>query len=321
MNTANIDLSPRTCLVSPTPIMAPRHSLLLPLPDAFRTRDILAFHRRDAHEIAERVGVSFLEKGMLWHGTPACLSLRFSPGQAEAHLAVDGETPDGGRQDFPAMLSRMLGLNQDITAFEQRHVDHPLLGGLIARHPGLRVPVAATPFEALTWAITGQQISVSAAVSLRRKLILAANLRHSGGLLCHPEARQIAAMPEETLRQAGFSTTKARTLQTVSRLVADGELPLNAWALDFPGMEIVSERLLAVRGIGPWTVSYALLRGFGWLDGSLHGDAAVRRGLQILLGTPDKVDEKTAAAWLAPFSPWRALIGAHLWAMQSSSAY
>jgi len=30
----------------------------------------------------------------------------------------------------------------------------------------LRVPVAATPFEALTWAITGQQISVAAAVSI-----------------------------------------------------------------------------------------------------------------------------------------------------------
>lgn len=301
--------------------MATQYSLTLPLLSTFRASDILAFHRRDAHEIAERVSETFLEKGMLWCGAPACLSVLFSVGQVQAHLAVDGGWQDSEQQNFDAMIRRMLGLTQNIDAFERRYVDHPQLGELIARQPGLRVPVAATPFEALTWAITGQQISISAAVSLRRKLILAANLRHSSGLLCYPGAQQIAAMPEETLRQAGFSTTKARTLLTVSRLVADRELPLDAWAVDFPGAEIIREQLLTVRGIGPWTANYALLRGFGWLDGSLHGDAAVRRGLQTLLGTPNKVNEKEAEIWLAQFSPWRALIGSHIWATQSSVAY
>jgi DNA-3-methyladenine glycosylase II len=302
-------------------IMVPQYSLTLRLPPAFRSKDILAFHRRDPHAVAERVGEFLLEKGMIWHGAPACLSVRFAPGQVQAHLAVDGIAQDGNQQNFEAMVWRMLGLAQDIEAFEACYGDHPQLGGLIARQPGLRVPVAATPFEALTWAITGQQISVSAAVSLRRKLILAANFRHAGGLLCYPGAQQILALPEETLRQAGFSATKARTLLTVSQLVTEGALPLDAWAQAFPGAEIIREQLAAVRGIGPWTVNYALLRGFGWLDGSLHGDAAVRRGLQTLLCTPDKVSENEAETWLAQFSPWRALIGAHIWATQSSVAY
>lgn len=301
--------------------MAARYSLTLPLPPTFRPKDILAFHRRDRQAIAERVGESFLEKGMLWHGAPACLSLRFSPGQVQADLAVDGSTPDDDPQHFEAMVRRLLGLAQDIEAFEGQYREHPQLGSLIARQPGLRVPVAATPFEALTWAIAGQQISVSAAVALRRKLILATDVRHAGGLQCYPEARLIAELSEETLRGAGFSATKANTLLTVSRSVTEGALPLDAWAQTFPGAEIIRERLLAIRGIGPWTVNYALLRGFGWLDGSLHGDIAVRRGLQTLLGSSAKVGEREAEAWLAQFSPWRALIGAHLWAMQASVAY
>jgi DNA-3-methyladenine glycosylase II len=73
-----------------------------------------------------------------------------------------------------------------------------------------------------------------------------------------------------------------------------------------------------VSGIGPWTVYYALLRGFGWLDGSLHGDAGVRRGLQVLLNSSEKVSEEHARVWLAEFSPWRALVIAHLWAVPSS---
>jgi len=295
--------------------------LSLTLPSTFRISDILAFHRRDPQEVAERVGESYLEKGMLWRDAPACLSIRFEPGLVQAKLFVDGPRRDDDQWIFEAMVRRMLGLAQDIEAFETRYSDHPQLGSLILRQSGLRVPVAATPFEALTWAITGQQISVSAAVALRRKLILAANIRHSGGLSCYPEARQLLRLSEDCLRQAGFSSTKARTLLTISQLVADGALPLDAWAQAFPSVEVVREQLEAVRGIGPWTVNYALLRGFGWLDGSLHGDAAVRRGLQALLCAPEKISEEVAKVWLADFSPWRALIGAHIWAAQSAIAY
>ncbi|MDH1902221.1 AlkA N-terminal domain-containing protein [Comamonas aquatica] len=301
--------------------MSTTFTLTLALPAGFRPQDILAFHRRDPQHTAERVGDAVLEKGLLWGTSAARLSLRFTPQQVHADLHVDGTAPDSDQALLAAMMGRMLGLSQQVEAFEQRHAQHPQLGALIARHPGLRVPVAATPFEALTWAITGQQISVAAAVSLRRKLILATGLRHSSGLHCYPGAEQIAALPPQALRQAGFSAAKTQTLQAVAHLVAEGAVPLDAWALRFPGEQAVREQLLAIRGIGPWTVNYTLLRGYGWLDGSLHGDAAVRRGLQTLWGRPDKVSQQEAENWLTPFSPWRALVGAHLWAAQSSTAY
>ncbi|MHB8236570.1 MAG: DNA-3-methyladenine glycosylase family protein [Acidithiobacillus ferrivorans] len=237
-----------------------------------------------------------------------------------AALDIDNHVVGDRQRDFERMVWRMLGLAQGIEAFEERYHNHSQLGPLIERQPGLRVPVTATPFEALTWAITGQQISVSAAISLRRKLIKAANICHSGGLLCYPEARQILELEEETLRQAGFSTTKSKTLLKLSALVADDKLPLDVWAETLP-VDAIRTQLEAVRGIGPWTVNYALLRGYGWLDGSLHGDAAVRRGLQTLLNSPEKICEEEASTWLAQFSPWRALIGAHIWATQSSVAY
>ncbi|MFA6100505.1 MAG: hypothetical protein WC750_06600 [Patescibacteria group bacterium] len=79
----------------------------------------------------------------------------------------------------------------------------------------------------------------------------------------------------------------------------------------------IHEQLLRIRGIGPWTTNYALLSCFGWLDGSLHGDAAVRRGLQLLLGFLEKVTEDQAKEWLAAFSSWRALIAMHIWVLQS----
>jgi DNA-3-methyladenine glycosylase II len=288
---------------------------VISLPANFRPQDILAFHRRDSAMVAERVEGDALHKGLSWAGHPACLGIRFYPGRTEVTLAMDGPATASDTRRLESMARRMLGLTQAVDAFEQRHRDHPQMGPRIAAKPGLRVPVAPTPFEALSWAITGQQISLSAALSLRRKLIQAAGPRHSSGLWCHPDAAQLARLSEADLRQAGYSRTKAQTLLALSQAVEAGELPLEAWA-DAPPVDEIRARLSRIRGIGPWTINYALLRGFGWLDGSLHGDAAVRRGLQTLLGRPEKLTEEEARHWLADFSPWRALVAAHLWAGQ-----
>jgi DNA-3-methyladenine glycosylase II len=299
---------------------APSLSCAIELPHDFRTSDILSFHRRDPMMVAERVDADTLQKGLTWEGYAACLTIRLHARRAEAELAIDGSPATSGSDALESMVRRMMGLTQRIGDFEHAYRQHPQLGPLIARNPGLRVPLSATPFEALTWAITGQHISVSAASALRRRLIQAAGLKHSGGLNCYPDARRIACMTEAELRQAGFSQAKARTLVGLSRGVQENLFPLDEWTETLPVDEI-REKLLLVRGIGPWTINYALLRGFGWLDGSLHGDAAVRRNLQVLLNCSEKITEDYARRWLAEFSPWRALIAAHLWAMQPSDIY
>lgn len=137
------------------------------LPDHYRQHDFFEFHQRDPQGVAERVVDQTLSKGLIWQGQPAALTLGFDDSGVTATLDIDGgHAPADG---LAALAGRMLGLDQPIAAFEQAHAAHPQLGRLIARQRGLRVPVAASPFEALSWAVTGQQISLCAAVALRRK--------------------------------------------------------------------------------------------------------------------------------------------------------
>lgn len=286
------------------------------LPDNFRHADFLAFHRRDKTELCERVSDTRVEKAMLISGIPCCLSLTLSAHHADMALLADDPAPLTQPQ-LEHLLKHMLGLTQDITAFEARHRDDANISRLLKHSGGLRIPQAVTPFEAITWAITGQLISVEAAVSIRRRLIEKTGVRHSGGLLCQPDATVLAHTDIATYRDSGYSNSKATTIQRVAALLVAGKLSLS---LNDDPQEI-AKHLLAVKGVGPWTVSYTLLRGFGYLDGSLHGDVAVRRNLQRLLGLEEKPSEKQTQAWLAPFSPYRALVAAHLWAMQSDQGY
>ncbi|HEX5344124.1 MAG TPA: DNA-3-methyladenine glycosylase 2, partial [Duganella sp.] len=180
------------------------------------------------------------------------------------------------------------------------------------KQPGLRIVQSATVFEALTWAIIGQQINLSFAIALRRTFILQAGRQHSSGLWCYPDAHAAAALTVDDLTSRKFSRAKAETVLRLAALVAEGELRLDL--AEDNSIEQISAALLAVKGIGPWTVNYGLLRGYGYADCSLHGDVAVRAALQTLLGEDTKPDIKRTEQILAAYSPHRTMAAAHLWA-------
>lgn len=287
------------------------------LPAGFRAQDFLTFHGRDKLAVAEKVTGNMLEKAIVLKDRPALLTLTFDEREVDYSLAIDAAGQAVNATEILGLVQHMLGFTQPIAGFEQAYAEHPLLGVMITQQAGLRVPVSVSPFEALTWAIIGQQVSLHAAISLRRKFIQLANAQHSSGFYCYPSPAQVAQLSAEALRQAGVSQNKANTLLKVSELVLAGELPMDDWLHNQISTEVIASALAAIKGIGPWTISYTLLRGYGWLDGSLHGDAAVRRVIKSLMAV-EQISEKEAEQWLQSFSPWRALLAAHLWAWQSN---
>jgi DNA-3-methyladenine glycosylase II len=279
--------------------------LAIPLPPGYRVADVLAFHARDAEGVAEQVGAGSFRKGVMLAGVPVLFDVTFSPDAAHIRLVADGALPDDAGDAVPGML----GLRIDPAPFAAAVRDDPLLGPLVARTPGLRIVQSASVFEALTWAVIGQQINLSFAIALRRTLILQAGRQHSSGVWCYPEATDVAALDPAALTSRKFSRAKAETIMRVAQRVVSGDLSL---ARD-GAIDDVVPALLAVKGIGPWTVNYALLRGYGYADCSLQGDVAVRSALQRLLGEEVKPDIARTEAWLAQYAPYRTMVAAYLW--------
>jgi DNA-3-methyladenine glycosylase II len=278
------------------------------LPPGYRRQDALTFHGRDTQGLAEQVDGDHIRKGVLLDGVPTLLELRFNATQAVCAVdAADARVLPRARE----ALVNMLGLRIDPAAFARLAFDDVLFAPLIEREPGLRVIQAPTVFEALTWAIIGQQINLTFAISLRRSFIEQAGRAHPSGLWCYPEAGDVARLDIEQLTTRKFSRAKAETLLRLARLVADGELDLNLGAAGDVGG--VSERLLAVKGIGLWTVNYALLRGYGYPDCSLHGDVAVRAALERLLGNGVRPSIAETEAFLQAYRPHRTMAAAYLW--------
>ncbi|MFC5547874.1 DNA-3-methyladenine glycosylase 2 [Massilia aerilata] len=290
-----------------------RTEIAIHLPKDYRRQDLFSFHGRDAEGLAERVDGACIRKGVMVGGVPVALAIDLGarPGQALCTADADGALAPAQLDDI---LRNVLGLRIAPEPFEAAVREDPLFAPLVAREPGLRVIQSATIFEALSWAIIGQQINLGFAIALRRTFIALAGRAHPSGLWCYPEASDAARLDLDDLTSRKFSRAKAETLLRLARLADEGALDL-ARDADLP---TVSERLLAVKGIGPWTVNYALLRGYGFADCSLEGDVAVRTAIGRLLGSAERPNLAEAAAFLATYRPHRTMAAAHLWASLSA---
>lgn len=293
-----------------------RTEIAIDLPSGYRTGDVLAFHSRDAEELAEQVKPECLRKGVLLDGIPVVLDVDFSRDAARCTVDADGDSSPALLAHAREALLNILGLRIDPAAFAAFARNDPALGPVVARQPGLRIVQSATVFEALTWAIIGQQINLPFAIALRRTFIQLAGRAHASGLWCYPEAPDVARLALEDLSSRKFSRSKAETLLRLARLVVEGRVDLDRAR---PVSEIVPE-LLAIKGIGPWTVNYALLRGYGYPDCSLEGDVAIRTAFHRLLGGNARPDIPTTQRLLERYAPHRTMAAAYLWASLSDNA-
>jgi AraC family transcriptional regulator of adaptative response / DNA-3-methyladenine glycosylase II len=100
--------------------------------------------------------------------------------------------------------------------------------------------------------------------------------------------------------------SRRRALRGLCAVLADGTLRLDG-GVDRAEAAV---QLLALPGIGPWTVGYLRMRALGDPDVFLPGDAGVRHGLQRL-ELPG--DPRTAQQASLPWAPWRSYAVHRLW--------
>lgn len=201
---------------------------------------------------------------------------------------------DTPRQLTPALLGEgarhLAAMDADLGAILDRLGEPPMWG----RKPG---------FPALIQIILEQQVSLAAARTLYRRLT-----RHLGVMT--PET--VLAGGVNGLRDFGLTRQKAAYCHGLATRILDGSLDLSmlARAPDDEGRQI----LLAVPGLGPWSVDIyylmALRRPDVWPQGDLALAAALRE-VKRLAALPTLVEQQRLAA---DWAPWRSVAARMLWA-------
>jgi len=162
-----------------------------------------------------------------------------------------------------------------------------------ARRPG---------FATLIHIVLEQQVSIVAARTLFQRL-----RSHLGEMT--PQA--VADHGVARLKRFGLTRQKASYCHELALAIRDGELDLGrvARAEDDAGRAT----LLAMRGIGPWSVDIYYLMALRRPDVWPCGDLALAVALRDVKRLPDRPGNAEQQEISAPWAPWRSVAARLLW--------
>jgi AraC family transcriptional regulator of adaptative response / DNA-3-methyladenine glycosylase II len=205
---------------------------------------------------------------------------------------------------------RLLDLDADPDAVSGFLVSDEVIGPLARACPGRRSPGHVDGDEVAMRAVLGQQVSVAAARRLGARLTAEYGkplARPSGTLThCFPDAATVAAADPAALP---MPAGRARALVTLAAALASGEVALHPGA----DRDEAAARLLALPGIGPWTVAYIRMRALSDPDAFPATDVGVLRALAAL-------GASAGVAAAERWRPWRSYAVHHLWATLEPTA-
>ncbi|EKG21452.1 hypothetical protein MPH_01250 [Macrophomina phaseolina MS6] len=169
-------------------------------------------------------------------------------------------------------------------------------------------------------------VSGAAAKSIQNKFIaLFSNSNDSSSFF--PSPAQVAAAELSLLRTAGLSGRKAEYVKGLAEKFASGEL--SAQMLVEASDAEVLEKLVAVRGLGRWSVEMFACFALKRTDVFSTGDLGVQRGMAAWLGKDvaklkangkggkwKYLSEKEMLDRSAPFAPYRSLFMWYMWRIE-----
>lgn len=282
------------------------HTFTLALPPGYLLGYLRRALSRDTQSVTEKLVGDTYSTALQLRDGPALLELRLAADRIDASIT----SPRPVAAEVHAIVVGLLGLDEDAAAFA-RLAKKLGLARLVAHREELRISRTPSVFDGLLWSIIGQQINFPFACLLKRRLIERTGTRLADGLYAPPTPAAVAALAPADLLPLQFSRQKADYVIATARLIASGQLDLEK--LRTLSATRAERTLLAVRGLGPWSVNYLMMRALGFPDCVPLGDTSVTSSLQSLLSLEERPDIDATRRLMAVFSPYRSLATAHLW--------
>lgn len=208
-----------------------------------------------------------------------------------------------------------LDINRDLSKFYQQvKSDKLLLYSICKKYKGLRLIGIPNLIEAISWAIIGQQINLTFAYTLKKRLI-----ENFGELISYqdksvyvfPKPEVIAKLTDEDLRPLQFSRSKIKYLTGVAQAIVEGRISKEI--LSNMAYDDAKAKLIELKGVGNWTADYVLMKCLRFPDAFPISDVGVHNAIKFQLGMENKPSieeiEKMAAQWQG----WKSYATFYLW--------
>ena len=232
----------------------------------------------------------------------------------ELGVTVQGyQLPDEDMGSIANKIDWIVGSDVALEEFYPLAAKDPIIGSAVERLYGLHPSRTATFFESFIQSISGQQIAISVSRIIRTLLIenYSPTLTLDGRTYyAFPSPASILSMGIEGLREIKLSTRKAEYILDVAAGIENGTLDLEG--LRRLPDDQVANKLLSLRGVGPWTVQWLLIRAFGRPNAFPSGDLVLQRLISRLYFQGQRLSEQEVEKFSQRWSPCRSLFTTYL---------
>jgi DNA-3-methyladenine glycosylase II len=182
----------------------------------------------------------------------------------------------------------------------------PAMAAAIDRFGPCRLVAGRTPggaFGALARSICFQQLAGAAASAIHGRF----SALYGG----RPTPALVAATPVDAMRSVGLSAAKVASIKDLAAKALDGTVRLEGWAR--MGDDEIVDRLVRVRGIGPWTAQMFLIFQLNRPDVWPTGDLGVRVGWGRMHGLDVPPTPAELATAGEVYRPYRSIAAWYCW--------
>ncbi|QHT61589.1 DNA glycosylase [Paenibacillus lycopersici] len=292
-------------------------NIIIPPRAAFDFGHILGYLERSGNECLYRIENHTITKLIPLLNDRVLIQAASQPdGSLVIQCPALKEPPDAAYSNaIAAYVRNWFDMDRDLRPFLAMAAQDAVLAGAARRFAGLRIVGIDDLFEALCWGIMGQQINLAFAYTLKRRFVerYGAYAEWNGERYwAFPAPRDIASIGHAELRDMQFTGRKAEYVIGVAQLMAEGGLSrerllaLEDWAA-------IEQALIRIRGIGPWTANYVLMRCLRMPAAFPIDDVGLHNALKHALGRDAKPTVAEIKSLSEPWGDWKAYATFYLW--------
>ncbi|MCY7998783.1 DNA-3-methyladenine glycosylase family protein [Bacillus haynesii] len=228
-------------------------------------------------------------------------------GTAEAPAFAVSGTDD--RDDMMKEVKRIFRWEESLQPVLD-HFSQSSLSSIFAEHAGTPLVLDFHLYHCLMKCMIHQQLNLSFAYTLTERFVHTFG-EQKDGVWFYPLPETIAQLDYNDLRELQFSMRKAEYVIDTSRMIADGRLNLDE--LDQLSDEDIMEKLVKIRGIGPWTVQNVLLFGLGRPNLFPAADIGIQNAIKRHFGLNDKPTKEQMLEMSKEWHPYLSYASLYLW--------
>ncbi|MFC3799621.1 DNA-3-methyladenine glycosylase family protein [Cohnella sp. GCM10012308] len=290
-------------------------TLTLATPEDYRFSANLGYLMRSPKECLHHIRDERLYKALPLEGTPVVEIGSASDGALLVAFAGDRGSPsEQVRESAVAYIREWLDLDTDLAPFYRLAAEDPILAAAASMHRGLRLVGIPDLFEAMAWGILGQQINLAFAYTLKARLVEA----YGGRIACDgnaywtfPQPEVIAGLEVKDLLPLKLTVKKCEYLIHAAALIAGGTL--SKGMLQELGYREAEKALVRIRGIGPWTANYVLMRCLRMKDAFPIDDVGLHHAIRHVTGSNAKPPREEILRLSAGWRGWESYATFYLW--------